>query len=204
MEKRYFEGTVQIEQRADGHESRTISGYAIVFNKWSHNFNGFFREKVDPKAVEGVLDQDTVALFNHDSNMILARNKKNLSLSVDDFGLKYTFEAPNTTIGNDLLENVRLGNITGSSFSFTIKDQEWRKSEITEVDEDRIILKIETLYDVAPVTFPAYPDTTVDIARRDFEEFIKDHPRENTEQHQTPDVHERELLREVINIKKKS
>lgn len=205
-EKRYFDGSVQVEERADGKESRTISGYAIVFNKWSQNFGGWFREKVDPTAVSDVLEQDTVALFNHDNNLILARNKKSLKLSVDDTGLKYTFEAPNTTVGNDLLENVRNGNISGSSFSFTIKEQSWAKSDSQDVEEDRTILKIERLIDVSPVVHPAYLDSTVELAKRDFEEYIKANPREEEQQEQhieTPDVHERELLRDQILIKSK-
>jgi len=174
IEKRYLTEGVQIETREDGNESRTISGYAAVFNSLSHNL-GFFREKIDPEAFKNTDFGDVVALRNHDNNFILARTSaKTLTLTVDKKGLKYTFEAPNTTAGNDLLEDVRNGNISASSFAFYVDEDKWEKDD--EAGEIRTILKIKRLVDVSPVTHPAYPAT--DVARRSFEQHNKQEPKQ--------------------------
>lgn len=158
-ERRFFAQPLAIEQR-EGKESRTISGYAAVFNKDSEDFGGWV-ERIDARAFDDVLKDDAVALFNHDPNMILARNNVNMTLSIDKIGLKYSFEAPNTSVGNDLLENIRLGNIRQSSFAFTTSSHVWDESKDKNVPSVRTITKVERLYDVSPVTYPAYPDTTV-------------------------------------------
>jgi len=171
IERRYFPVSVTIEKRNDGEpDSRKIVLYAAAFNKWSQNFGGWFREKFDRNAFNNVLNsEDTVALFNHDMNQVLARNKNTLALSVDDTGLRSEFDLPNTTLGNDMLELVKRGDIKFGSVAFSVKVQKWAKSEIpTEVEEDRTILEVEKLYDVSLVTTPAYPDTSV--ARRSFDE----------------------------------
>lgn len=158
-ERRFFAQPLSIQHRAEG-ESRTITGYAAVFNKDSEDFGGWV-ERIDPKAFDDVLGDDAVALFNHDPNLILARNNVNLTLSIDDVGLKYTFEAPNTTVGNDLLENIRIGNVRQSSFAFIASATKWEDPADKTQRSVRTILKVERLYDVSPVTYPAYPDTTV-------------------------------------------
>lgn len=158
-ERRFFAQPLKVEVR-EGKESRTISGYAAVFNKDSEDFGGWV-ERIDPKAFDDVLNDDAVALFNHDPNLILARNKVNLTLSIDEIGLKYSFDAPNTTAGNDLLENIRLGNIKQSSFAFTASSTKWDDPADKNQKSIRTIMKVERLYDVSPVTYPAYPDTTV-------------------------------------------
>lgn len=179
LERRFLALPVEIEQRADNAVSRTIFGYAAKFNTWSDPIYGWFREKIDPAAFNNVLDQDTVCLFNHDKNKVLARNKVTLKLSVDAIGLRYEFEAPNTTSGNDVLEDIRLKNIVSSSFAFTTKRAEWAKSDAEGVEEDRTILEVETLIDVSPVTFPAYPDATVDVAKREFDGYVAEHRAED-------------------------
>lgn len=139
-------------------ESRKVSGYAAVFNKDSEDF-GWFVERIHPDAFNEADMSDVRALINHDPNLILARTPDTLALSVDNTGLKYEFDVPETTRGNDFLEELRLGLITQSSFGFTVKGQEWieEKGEVPV----RVITKIDRLFDVSPVTYPAYPDTTV-------------------------------------------
>lgn len=167
-ERRFFESTLELKASSDGAVSRTIRGYAAVFNKDSENF-GFFIERVLPGAFDDVLNDDAVALFNHDPNYPLARNGKGLKLGVDERGLWYEFEAPNTTAGNDLLENIRSGIIAKSSFGFTIKTDKW--TEMEGKATLREIVKVKRLYDVSPVTYPAYPDTSV--ATRSFEKEVR-------------------------------
>jgi HK97 family phage prohead protease len=204
VERRFFQLPVEIEQREGQKQSRKVVGYAAVFNRWSSPILGWFREKIDEHAFDNVLNQDTVALFNHDKNLVLARNNKTLKLSVDSTGLRYEFEAPNTTAGNDLLENIRLGNIKSSSFAFTVKRVEWEKNTDSNVDveENRTILEVENLIDVSPVTFPAYHDATV--ASREYQEYCS-HQRKEPEEEQTHEpVSDFEILKEKVKLIKHS
>ena len=162
---------MQVELRAPEKESRTVEGYAAVFNSDSELIYGSFIERIAPGAFDDVLNDDAVALFNHDPNLILARNKVNMTIKQDDKGLLYRFDAPNTTAGNDLLENLRLGNVRTSSFAFTIAEEKWTYSDDRAKPSIRTITKIERLFDVSPVTYPAYPDTSV--AQRSFQSIIE-------------------------------
>jgi len=96
--------------------------------------------------------------------MVLARTvngKGTAELFITASGdLGYRYETPNTTVGKDLAENIRLGNVTQSSFAFTIAEEEWVMGRDNEPDV-RVIKKVERLYDVSPVTYPAYQDTSV-------------------------------------------
>lgn len=167
-EIRTYINPVKIITRADDNESRLVEGYALKFDNLSVDF-GWFKEKIDRKALDNADMTDVVALFNHNDNFVLARTISNtLTLTVDDIGLKYSFEAPKTTIGNDLIEMLSRGDIQHSSFSFTVEDQLWEEDENGE--EIRTILKINKLFDVSPVTFPAYRETDVSIAKRFYEE----------------------------------
>lgn len=163
-ERRFFAELPEVRTE----NSRTIRGYAAVFDKNSVVISGSFIEKIERNAFDDVLNSDFVALFNHDQNQILARNKVTLRTGVDEKGLWYEFEAPNTTAGNDLLENIRLGNVQKSSFAFTVKEQRWEPPQGERKVSLRSIKKIDQLFDVSPVTYPAYPDTSV--AQRSFEQ----------------------------------
>lgn len=138
---------------------RTVEGYAAVFEKQSEDLGGF-RETIQRGAFkDAIAISDVRALFNHDANMILARNTSGtLRLEEDNVGLKYSFEAPNTSAGNDLLEMIRRGDINQSSFGFTVEEDSWDDSNGYMV---RTIKKIKRLFDVSAVTYPAYPDATV-------------------------------------------
>lgn len=164
-----------VELRETGDNSRTITGYACKFDKLSRSL-GWFIEKIDREAFSemDLSAQDVKALFNHDSNFILARSNQNsntLQLEVDDIGLRFTFEAPNTTAGNDLLENIRLKNIQHCSFAFTVKADAWEAADEETKEDTRTILKFKELFDVSPVVDPAYLDTEVDVAERSYKEF---------------------------------
>ena len=148
-----------VEQRAyDGElkaavEGRTVEGYASVFNSMSEDLGGF-REIILPGAFSNVLDNDVRALYNHDSNYLLARTTSGtLELKEDDKGLYYRFEMPNTSYGNDMLELFRRGDLSQSSFGFTVEKDSWRMEEGQHV---RYIERVGSLFDVSPVVFPAY------------------------------------------------
>lgn len=160
-ERRFLDSKFEIEEKEENSvKTRKITGYAAVFDKRSQDFGGWV-EVIDKRAFSDVLDDDVFALFNHDPNQVLARNKVSLNLSVDDTGLRYTFSAPNTTLGNDLLELVRTGVISKSSFAFRVKEQRWEHPEDKTKSSVRTITKVARLYDVSPVTYPAYPDSSV-------------------------------------------
>ena len=148
-----------VEQRAyDGEikaavEGRTVEGYASVFNSMSEDLGGF-REIILPGAFSEVLDNDVRALYNHDSNYLLARTTSGtLELKEDEKGLYYRFEMPNTSYGNDMLELFRRGDLTQSSFGFTVEKDNWRMEDGQQV---RYIERVGSLFDVSPVVFPAY------------------------------------------------
>ena len=164
-EIRFFDFTPQIEVREDK-ESRIIKGYAAKFDKLSKNL-GWFREKIDKNAFDEADMNDVVAVLNHDFNILYARTLSGtLKLSVDDEGLLYEFDSPNSSAGNDLVEMINRKDISSSSFQFIVSEDKWEQDD--ELGEVRTILKVKRLIDVSPVTFPAYPDTTV--AKRSFDE----------------------------------
>lgn len=134
-------------------EGRTVEGYASVFNSMSEDLGGF-REIILPGAFANVLDNDVRALYNHDSNYLLARTASGtLELWEDDKGLGYRFEMPNTTYGNDMLELFRRGDLSQSSFGFTVEKDSWKLENGQHV---RYIESVSSLFDVSPVVYPAY------------------------------------------------
>lgn len=163
-ETRYFQSTIKRAVPTDGSAtgSRTVEGYAAVFNSMSKKL-GWFTEEIAPDAFRECDMSDVVALFNHNPDLVLARTPKTLTLGVDERGLKYSFEAPETTVGNDLLISLDREDIRTSSFAFDVEAEEWTWGENGQPDH-RKITKISKLYDVSPVTYEAYPDT--DCAKR--------------------------------------
>ena len=162
-----------IEQRGENGTDPVIVGHAAVFNQLSPNLGGF-REKIAPGAFAEAITQDDVrALFNHDANYILGRNKAGtLSLKEDATGLAVEIMPPDTTFARDLMVSMKRGDITQMSFAFGVKPdgQDWGE------DADGTIirtLKNLRLYDVSPVVYPAYPQT--DVAVRAFEEWQAEH-----------------------------
>lgn len=155
LEKRFR----PLEVRAKG-EERKIEGYAVVFDTVGTP-SPYFTETVTRDAFNACNFDDCICCFNHDRSKVVARvSAGNLKLSIDDKGLFFEASVPNTQVGNDLLENIRVGNIQGCSFAFTISGEEWRWGKNGELDH-RTITAIDNLYDVSPVTDPAYTDTTI-------------------------------------------
>ena len=160
-------------------ESRMVEGYALLFNTPSDNLD--FIEVIDRGALNGVIESsDVFALVDHNQNRgVLARSKNGvgtLKLEVDERGLKYSFEAPKTALGDELLENLRRGEIDQSSFSFTVGESDWEDAGGGVYK--RTIRKINKLYDVSPVYTAAYSATTVyargaEQANSELQEFRK-------------------------------
>lgn len=144
--------------------SRRVEGYAVVFDSPSENMG--FIETIHNGAIteETIKNSDVLARFNHNPEKVLARSKYgsgSLSLKVDNIGVYYSFEAPNTQLGDELLEYLHRGEITLSSFAFTISPEKgserWYKQD-GQLYRD--IYKIDRLFDVAPVFCAAYSSTS--------------------------------------------
>ncbi len=146
-------GTIEVRE-SEG-DDMTLEGYAAVYN--SETDLGHFREVIKPGAFDDVLDNDVRALINHDPNLILGRTTNGtLELSVDERGLKYKVKLGDQQYAKDFYESVKRGDISQSSFAFTIDKQSWNEERTV-----RSVDKVRQLLDVSPVTYPAYAAATV-------------------------------------------
>ena len=170
---------LRVESRAEdgAAESRWIVGYAAKFGVNSLEIDGEFIERIAPDAFGIVAERrgrkkplETRALWNHDPNYPLARFPGTLRMNVDEIGLRYEFPVPDTSYGRDLAANIEAGIVKGSSFSFQVAPggEAWSVEDGRSI---RTVTKIDTLIDVGPVTFPAYPDADVTVAKRSFDAF---------------------------------
>ena len=162
-ERRTLQSEFRIEQREDG--KKLIRGHAAVFN--SETDLGWFRERIAPGAFSESIGKDDVrALFNHDENFILGRNTAGtLTMREDERGLYVEIDPPDTQVGRDLVTSIERGDISQMSFGFqTIKDS-WETEENAAKDL-RTLEKVK-LWDVSPVTFPAYQETDVAVRSHD-------------------------------------
>lgn len=163
LERRVFAvDGLQVERRDSG--APVIRGHAAVFGQLSEDLGGF-REQIAPGAFKTAIETDDVrALFNHDANFILGRNRaKTLRLSEDARGLAIEIDAPDTqTIRDLVLAPIERGDVTQMSFGFAVRPngQDWAKN-----DDGHTVrtLKNVRLFDVSPVVFPAYPQTDVAV-----------------------------------------
>jgi len=169
MEKRIYNIETRIDSTDDGKEM--VVGHASMYNTRSE-FMGFY-ETIEEGAFtdELINSSDVRALINHDQNLILARNTSGtLKLEADDQGLRYEFEMPETSYGKDLAVSMKRGDITQSSFAFTVEEDDWTTDD--NGNDLRTIKKIKRLYDVSPVTYPAYQDANdLTIAQRGLAEY---------------------------------
>jgi len=156
-----------IEERSDREGSLAVlKGMPIVFNSLSNDLGGFV-ETVNPGAVESTLEEDDVrGLFNHDPNQPLGRTGAGtMTLTAMDDGVEMRIDLPDTAAGNTVAEGVQRGDITGGSFGFRTVGEEWLDVGAEERDDDGDVplrrLTEVRLFDVGPVTFPAYPDTAM-------------------------------------------
>lgn len=168
-----FQGKLECRD-AQEDSPRIISGYAAVFNQWAEIGRYWrYKEQILSTALDGCDYSKCVACFNHNTDNILARfSSGTLKLEVDATGLKFEFEVPNTTVGNDMYELVKRGDISQCSFAFVVEEDTWKYMEDTELDE-RTINKISELWDVSLVTYPAYEGTSVDARSAEEESLLE-------------------------------
>jgi len=168
-EYRNVTGRVELRDAEEGETMQTISGYAATFN--SPTDMGYYVEQIDPAAFNNADLSDVVSCFNHQLESLLSRNTGNegdLVLSIDEVGLRYEFKAKNDC-AQECAKNIKLGFVKGSSFVF-VADSE--STEYDQVQPDgrsmdvRTILGIRKVYELGPVVFPAYEDTTAESIER--------------------------------------
>jgi HK97 family phage prohead protease len=149
-------------QRADV-TGNTIRGYAAVFNSPSEDLGGFV-EYIAPGAFDSVMNDDVRGFYNHDWNYLLGRvSSGTLRIFLDEVGLGYEIDLPNTSYANDLAELMKRGDVNQSSFAFMIESDKW---EVKGKQNIRTITKVSRLIDVAPVVIPAYPAATSKLVSR--------------------------------------
>lgn len=174
MDKEIRVGVVD-EVRTSDDQKMIIEGYALKFDTWSEDLGGF-KETISKEALRNTDLSDVRCLVDHQPPQIIGRTSAGtLALRVDDVGLKYRCELPNTTFARDLYENMRLGNINQCSFGFMLdkKGDELRYDEQEGIYK-RTLKSISQLTDVSVVTYPAYKDTDVKPAIRSIENFERE------------------------------
>ncbi|KJZ83281.1 Phosphate starvation-inducible protein PhoH, predicted ATPase [Clostridium sp. IBUN13A] len=158
----------ELKTRAEGDNNMVIEGYFVVFNSQTELWQGAY-EEIAPQALDNTLSNDIRALINHDTRLVLGRNKSGtLDLKVDSRGLWGSIKInPNDTDAVNLYERVKRGDVDQCSFGFNVTSEEtdWRedgtvKWTITGVD----------LHEVSVVTFPAYEDTGVAARSKEVEQ----------------------------------
>ncbi|RIO25441.1 HK97 family phage prohead protease [Staphylococcus saprophyticus] len=183
-------------------EQMIVEGYALRFNTLSNDLGGFV-ETISPEALKEADLSDVRCLIDHDSSKVLGRTvSETLELKVDDEGLYFRCQLPNTSYSKDLYENIRLGNINQCSFGFILSEDD---GDSFEKREDglfkRTIRKIKSLFDVSIVTYPAYNDTDVAPALRSIEA-IKESEQEEVRKAQQEEQRKLDLAKVQIELLK--
>ena len=162
----------RLREAGEGESGRTIEGYAIVFGvesriicDWWDNY----REVIEAGAItqEELAQMDVKMTIWHNRERLLARSNKGvgtLKMTVDEVGVKYSFEAPDTADGNTALELVKRGDLSGSSFTYWT-DEEHNVNYSKSEDSDEILVrhvnKISQIMEMTIASDPAYTQTSV-------------------------------------------
>ncbi|WP_431197632.1 HK97 family phage prohead protease [Staphylococcus equorum] len=187
--------------KAVDNEKMIVEGYALRFNTLSNDLGGFV-ETISPQALKDTDLTDVRCLIDHDSSKVLGRTaSETLSLNIDDEGLYFRCQLPDTSYSRDLYENIRLGNINQCSFGFILDED----GDTIEKRDDglfkRTLNKIKSLFDVSVVTFPAYQDTDVAPALRSIE-VVKEQEQEEIRKRETEQRNRTELLKAQLDLLK--
>ncbi|OIJ29043.1 HK97 family phage prohead protease [Staphylococcus sp. LCT-H4] len=182
-------------------EQMIVEGYALRFNTLSNDLGGFV-ETISPEALKEADLSDVRCLIDHDSSKVLGRTvSETLELNIDDEGLYFRCQLPNTSYSKDLYENIRLGNINQCSFGFILDED----GDSFEKRDDglfkRTLRKIKSLFDVSIVTYPAYNDTDVAPALRSIEA-IKESEQEEVRKVQQEEQRKIELAKVQLELLK--
>lgn len=157
-ERRYF----NVEMRAEG-DARKMVGHAALFDSPSQDLGGFIEVIKRGAFKKTIQESDVRALWNHDDNFVLGRTKSGtLKLAEDEHGLVVEIDPPDTTWARDLAVSMERGDVDQMSFAFSVVKENWTRgadgTTLREIHEAR-------LYDVSPVTYPAYEDTRIALRK---------------------------------------
>ena len=168
LERRFLQ-IADVDLRADG-EGLTLEGYAAVFGQEAVIWDAW-REEVAPGAyAKTIQENDIRALFNHDENIVLGRNRAGtLKLAEDGRGLKATITAPDNEWGRPVVDAVRRGDVTGMSVLFKVIKHEWSRAPEGSRELPKRTIKEARLFDAGPVTFPAFVATSIAARSEDGE-----------------------------------
>lgn len=172
IERRFLR---QSEIRVLSEGSRTIRGYGVVFNRESQTLNAGgrrFKEVVRPESAQGVDLSAVLSMHNHNSSRLLGNTRSGtMRVGVDEVGIWYEVDLPESPTGEDVLQSVARGDTQDSSFQFTLTDK-GDKWEMRNGILYRDILQFAGIFEMGPVSEGAYPDTTV--AQRNMERQARD------------------------------
>ena len=164
MQMRMYCPATELRVASDDGKTR-ITGYAAVFDTLSEELWDNTYEKIAQGAFANAINRpdDVRALWNHNPDYVLGRNTSGtLLLKEDEHGLNVSIDPPATQWANDLVESIRRGDVSQMSFGFIPKAESWEDRE----DGTRIYTVEDVqLFDVSPVTYPAYPDTEVAVRK---------------------------------------
>ncbi|TCZ76171.1 HK97 family phage prohead protease [Paenibacillus albiflavus] len=172
-ERRLLNNKVELRSNDDS-SGRKIIGYGLRFGVWSQDLGGFI-ERIEPGALDQADMSDVRCLIDHESSKVLGRNTSGtLKLSVDDFGLRYETDPPDTTYANDLIVVMERGDVNQSSFAFQVDYD--NDGDNWDYDHNlgmykRTITKIKRIYDVSVVTYAAYVQAESLVSNRSFENY---------------------------------
>lgn len=156
---------LKVITRDDGTGAKQIQGYAILFDSLSVDLGGFV-EIIKPTALDGVDLSDVKLVYAHENNSILARaSAGNLQTKVDDKGLFFNAELPDTTLANDVYANIQAGNLKGMSFTFNIptNGDTWARQKDGSLLHT--VTQIGTITELTVTAYPAYQKTSVELKR---------------------------------------
>jgi len=167
-EVRAFKAEVELRKTKDNsNDQKYVDGIGVVYDREEELWDGYF-EKIDRNAFKDCLakNPEIKSFFNHDPNYVLSTNTSNPALQLTDEGdgLFFSSPIPDTSYGRDLIENLSRGNVKGASFTFTVDKDEVRTDE--KGNYHRTIMNA-TIYEVGPVTNPAYVQTQVSLRDKD-------------------------------------
>jgi uncharacterized protein len=151
--------TIDVDVQSLDTRGRTVHGYAALYGVLSEDLGGF-REQIAAGAFAPALGDDVRALLNHDPNEVLGRTRSGtLRLFDEPRGLRFELDLPSSPLGENVREAVRRGDLDGASFRFEVGEDDWQ-------GEIRTIKQVKTLRDVTLATYPAYPDTSIELRTR--------------------------------------
>lgn len=158
----------KLKTRTEGDTDKFIEGYFIVYNRETELWPGYF-EQVAPEALNNTLGNDIRALINHDTTLVLGRNKANtLDLKSDGHGLFGSVKInPNDIDAMNLYERVSRGDVDQCSFGFNIGNEE---DDFRDDGTIHTTLREIDLWEVSVVTFPAYEEAGVQARKKNFEQ----------------------------------